>query len=175
MRQTGTPRPGRRGLGLVGLSALLLAAALAACGGTASPAGGGSASPTGGSYTAPAGSLPGSPAGPSERSPTGTPAGRIVVTPLPISSIDVTLALSQPVQVVAHVSGYLPNTCATAREPQVSRSGQAVTVRIDIEQPADAVCGQVATPYRRDVPLGTFAAGDYTLQVNATKTTFHVG
>ena len=161
-----TPWPGRRGLGLLGLGALLLAAALAACGGV---------SPTGGGYTAPAGSLPGSPAGPGGGSPVGTPAGRIVVTPLPISSVEVSLAMSQPVQVVAHVSGYLPNTCARAREPQVSRSGQTVMVRIDIEQPAEAICGQVATPYRRDVPLGTFTPGDYTLQVNATRTTFHVG
>ncbi|HET9015676.1 MAG TPA: hypothetical protein VFN57_08765 [Thermomicrobiaceae bacterium] len=166
-----TPRPAARSrLGLLGVSALLLAALLAACGGSPSPAASPTVSPPG-TYTAPAGSLPGSPGGPSA----GTPAANQVVTPLPITGVNVSLSTSEPRQVVAHVSGYLPNTCARAGQPQISRSGQTVTVRIDIAQPADAVCGQVATPYRTDVPLGSFSPGGYTLLVNTTKTTFYVG
>ncbi|HUZ84851.1 MAG TPA: hypothetical protein VMU66_09155, partial [Gaiellales bacterium] len=103
------------------------------------------------------------------------PVDELIVSPLPITSVDVSLSTGQPVQVVAHVAGYVPTSCATPQEPVVSRNGQTVTVRIDMVQPAGAVCAQLATLYSRDVPLGSFAPGDYTLTVNSIQTTFHVG
>ncbi|HUZ03363.1 MAG TPA: hypothetical protein VMU89_23715, partial [Thermomicrobiaceae bacterium] len=103
------------------------------------------------------------------------PVDEPIVSPLPITSVDVSLSTGRPVQVVAHVAGYVPTSCATPQEPVVSRNGQTVTVQIDMVQPAGAICAQLATLYSRDVSLGSFAPGDYTLTVNSIQTTFHVG
>ena len=75
----------------------------------------------------------------------GLPVEAATVTPLPVTGVTVSLSTGQPVPAVAHVTGYVPNTCATPQAPVVTLGGQTVTVRIDMVQPTNAVCAQVAS------------------------------
>ncbi len=91
-----------------------------------------------------------------------------------ITQIQVRLMESIPVQVMADVNGIIPDACSSALEPEVTRSGNTITVRIIGERPRDLACAQVIRDYTRNISLGTFEPGDYTLNVNDATTSFHV-
>ncbi len=83
--------------------------------------------------------------------------------------------------VTAHVEGTTTHFCnAIFHDPEISRNGNSVTVRLVVENvpfsgpgPHPA-CGTMTAPYRQSIDLGAFATGDYTLTVNDYTTTFTV-
>lgn len=83
--------------------------------------------------------------------------------------------------VTAHVEGTTTHFCsAIFHDPEISRNGNTVTVLLVVENipfsgpgPHPA-CGTQTDSYNRDIDLGQFARGDYTLTVNDYTTTFTV-
>lgn len=94
--------------------------------------------------------------------------------PIQIVQIQLRMMESLPVQVVAEVHGIIPDACSSALEPEVTRSGNTIDVRIIVERPRDLACAQVIRDYERNIPLGAFQPGDYILHINDTTTRFHV-
>ncbi len=169
MRRTTSTRSRRFGLAavVVALGALV---ALAGCGTAEGGGGGGAPGPT-----ATLTSTPTPPATSSPLATPGTPSGGDVLTrPIQIDQVQVILAESHPVQVSVHVTGYLSDSCTVAREPEVRRSGDTVTVTILGDRPRLALCAQVILPYERTIPLGSFSPGSYTVRVNDVTRTFRV-
>ena len=108
-------------------------------------------------------------------SPPGSPGtGAVQTYRFRIQQLDVTIAQSQPAQISVLVSSYYPDSCTKAREPLVSRAGNAVTVELTGERPTGVACSTIARPFQTTVQLGSFSSGHYTLQVNDQQTTFNV-
>ncbi len=61
-----------------------------------------------------------------------------------------------------------------ARAPEISRNGNAVTVRILYDGPPGGICLTAGKSYEQDIDLGSFEAGIYTLRVNDYTTTLTV-
>lgn len=111
-------------------------------------------------------------------SPSATSSAGNGVTPvrqlLPIDSFDVLAMTTSPEQYVVAVEGYVPDSCAKAREPVVKRAGSQITITIGMDRPQGAVCAQIATPYKRNIQLGTLPAGSYQIAVNGKTQTLQV-
>lgn len=104
-------------------------------------------------------------ASPSSTSSTGsgvTPVANL----LPIDSFDVLAMTTYPEQYVVTVHGYVPDSCAKAREPVVKRDGFQIAITIGMDRPSGVICAQVATPYNRNIQLGTLPPGSYQISVN---------
>lgn len=93
---------------------------------------------------------------------------------LQIAQVQLRVMESSPVQGVVEVQGIIPDACSTVREPEVSRSGNTVTIQIFGERPRDRACAQVIRVYQQNVPLGALQPGDYVLHVNDVTTGFHI-
>lgn len=97
-----------------------------------------------------------------------------VVSPIQITSVEVLLLESLPVQGLAHVTGVIGDGCSTLLSETVDREGNEITVTILRERPADAICTQIALLYDERIPLGELAPGDYVLRVNDVVEPFRV-
>ena len=89
--------------------------------------------------------------------------------PLQIAQIQLRVMESSPVQ------GIIPDACSTVREPEVSRSGNTISIQIFGERRRDRACAQVVRVYQQSIPLGALQPGDYVLHVNGVTTGFHIG
>jgi hypothetical protein len=105
---------------------------------------------------------------------TPQPESGTIVAPLQIQTLDVLIAESFPPMVSVRVVAIIPDSCTTAREPEVSRQGKQITVRLLGERPAGRMCAQVIREQEQSIPLGTFDPGDYSLTVNDKSTTFKI-
>lgn len=94
--------------------------------------------------------------------------------PLQIIQVQVRLLESFPVQGIADVQGIIPDACSSALEPEITRNGNTITIRIIGERPRDRACAQVIRDYQRNIALGALQSGDYVLHVNDVTTTFHI-
>lgn len=106
---------------------------------------------------------------PDEASPgtDGEPGGQgTEVVRLPIEQIDVRIAESFPPQLFVEVSGYVPDSCTTPREPVVTHDGTTITVIIEADHKTGVMCAQIATPYHKNIALGGVQPGVYTVRVN---------
>jgi len=103
-----------------------------------------------------------SPASPSSVGSGATPVRNL----LPIDSFDVLAMTTYPEQYVVRVQGYIPDSCAKAREPVVKRDGFQIAITIGMNRPSGVICAQVATPYKRSIQLGTLPPGSYQISVN---------
>ena len=96
---------------------------------------------------------------------------------LTVSSVEVLVVPTTPVQVSASVKGYLRDGCEVLGATTQSRSGSTITVTIatDWDNRTERVCLQVISPVQQEVPLeGTFTSGTYVLRVNGVETTFRI-
>jgi len=93
---------------------------------------------------------------------------------LQIQSVQVLIAESFPPQVTARVTGIIPDSCTTAREPEISREGTTITIKIIGDRPDGVACAQVISSYEKSIALGTLDPGSYTLRVNNLTQTFQV-
>ena len=105
-------------------------------------------------------------------SPTGD--ATMSTSPLQVQSVDILVAESFPPQVTARVTAVIPDSCTKAREPQISRDGATITIKIIGERPDGVACAQVISSYDKSIPLGPLDPGSYTLHVNNLTKTFQV-
>jgi hypothetical protein len=108
-------------------------------------------------------------------SPIVTPDRPMDIAPIQIDKVEVQITESQPVQVSAHVTGIIGDGCSSAMPVEQQRDGNTITLTINRQRPADAICTQIAKIYDETIRLqGDFPAGDYTLKVNTVTQTFTV-
>jgi hypothetical protein len=87
-----------------------------------------------------------------------------------VDSVDVRLAESFPVQVFVTLRGGLPTPCDQTRAlvHPADRQNRIEIEVYSVSEPGQ-VCAQVIQPFEINVALGSYAAGRYSLWVNAEK------
>jgi inhibitor of cysteine peptidase len=97
-----------------------------------------------------------------------------VTQPAQVTSIDLLLLESFPVQVHAAVKGDFPDACTAIGTATQRREGNTIYVELMTTRPADMACAQVITPFEHNVPLDVagLPAGTYTVDVNGVTGTF---
>ncbi len=95
-------------------------------------------------------------------------------SPLQVTNVDVLIAESYPPQISVSVTGIIPDSCTTVKQPEVTNDGADFTITIMGERPTGMVCAQVATTYQHSVALGTLDPGKYTVTVNGVSKDFTV-
>ena len=114
--------------------------------------------------------LPAAPA-----SPIQPPARDITIEPIQIEQVEVRIAESFPVQVFVHVTGVIGDGCSSVLPAEQKREGNTVTLTINRQRPAEAMCTMIAKIYDENIRLaGDYPAGEYTLNVNGVTQTFVV-
>ncbi|MDI3341557.1 MAG: hypothetical protein QJR03_13620 [Sphaerobacter sp.] len=96
----------------------------------------------------------------------GGDGGGSVIRPIVIESVAIRIAESDPPQLFVDVQGYLPDSCTTAHEPEVTRDGNTFAVTILGERPPGVFCTQAIVPYQKSIALGNVEPGEYTVKVN---------
>jgi hypothetical protein len=83
---------------------------------------------------------------------------------------------SMPVQVVAQVSGDLPDGCSELVEPEVIDQENVFLITITARRPNNVDCTEALEPFTVQIPLDVFGlpAGDYIVDVNGTTRTFNL-
>ena len=61
------------------------------------------------------------------------------------------------------VQGIIPDACSMVREPEVSRSGNTITIQVFGERPRHRACARVVRVYQQSIPLGALQPRDYVL------------
>jgi len=91
-----------------------------------------------------------------------------------VTSIDLRILESFPVQVHAAVKGDYPDACTSMGTVKQRREGNTFYVEVFTYRPADLACAQVITPFEHTVPLDVvrLPAGTYTVDVNGVIGTF---
>lgn len=143
-QQRGT-EPGRRALILIVsaivIAAVVVAAALLWPGGDGSAAGGGAGG-------------------------TDQPGGKVETKPIEIETVDIRIAESYPPQLFAEVTGWVGDPCTVAREPEVTREGNTITVTILADRDPDVICTMMLVGYQKNIALGSVEPGEWTVKVN---------
>lgn len=100
--------------------------------------------------------------------------GAILTGTAQIDSIDLLILESFPVQIQAHVIGWLGDGCTTMGTITQVRDGNTFTVTIPTERPADAICTQQLVGFEETIPLDVHGlpAGTYTVDINGVTETF---
>jgi hypothetical protein len=97
--------------------------------------------------------------------PTLVPAEHLSVD---VVSVDVLQLESYPVQLMLHVSGWLPNPCAvldwTVTPPQ--EPGGEIEVELFALPGPEQACIQVLAPFEVNIPLGPQPEGDVAIELN---------
>jgi inhibitor of cysteine peptidase len=84
-----------------------------------------------------------------------------------ISSVEVIVLESFPMQVQLHIRGEHPDGCEFPVVVEQRREGNTVTVEVYREVPIDVMCPMILRPYDDTIRLdGTFEPGHYVFQVN---------
>jgi hypothetical protein len=103
------------------------------------------------------------------------PASSPNTQPAQITTVNVELLESSPVQVVAHIQGELGNGCMSLGSITQRRDGNVVEVTVPaIHSGAEACTMQMQLIDQRVQLDGPFAPGDYTVRVNGVEATFSV-
>ncbi len=108
-------------------------------------------------------------------SPLSAPERPMNIAPIQIDQVEIRLAESFPVQVFAHVRGIIGDGCSSVLPVTQQRDGNTITLSINRQRPADAICTQIAKLYEENIRLeGDFPAGEYVLKVNDVTQPFTV-
>lgn len=92
-----------------------------------------------------------------------------------IETVEVTVAESFPVQVIAHVRGFLGDGCTSLGAITQERTGNTIKVTIAATHSGAEVCTMIAPMVDERISLeGEFPAGEYVVEVNGVATTFQV-
>jgi len=94
-----------------------------------------------------------------------------------VESLSVLIMESDPVQVQAVISGYLPDGCTKIREVITSRAGDTFNIRILTQHPGgDVACTMAIVPFeeRVDLEVEGLPAGEYTVRVGELSETFRL-
>ena len=99
----------------------------------------------------------------------------MVVLPAQVDSVTVQLTATQPVQALARVRGVVGDGCSSLLPITQQRDGNHITLTIQRQRPAGAICIQIATLFDETVPLeGPFPPGSYQLSANDVTVGFDV-
>jgi hypothetical protein len=98
----------------------------------------------------------------------------VEIGPAPIHGVKIAVTLSQPQEVLVYIKGGLRNTCTTFSDLNTERTGNAISIEVNVQTITGQICGQVYTFFERCVDLGSdFVPGEsYTVTVNDKTTTF---
>ena len=91
---------------------------------------------------------------------------------LQIEDVDVEVRVreSSPPMLVAHVRGFLPDTCWTQAGIEQRVAGNVVSVFIITRRPLVAQCAQQIVPVEMDIVIGQrFEPGRYSVRVNGVQ------
>jgi inhibitor of cysteine peptidase len=118
-----------------------------------------------------------SPAGSATLTPEPTPTAPytdVMTKPAQVTSIDLLILESFPVQVHAAVKGDHPDACTSIGTVNQRREGNTFYVEMFAYRPLDMACAQVITPFEHTVALDVVGlpAGTYTVDVNGVTGTF---
>lgn len=103
------------------------------------------------------------------------PGGPVLVRPATITSVEVLVLESLPVQVQARVRGELGDGCSEPLPVEQTRTGSEITLEVQYQRPRDAVCIQVVRELDELVVLeGPFPPGEYVLRANDLETRFRI-
>jgi hypothetical protein len=108
-------------------------------------------------------------------SPVSTPSRQLLIAPIQIDQVEVRIVESLPVQVFAHVTGVIGDGCSEAMPVKQTREGNTLTLTINRQRPAEAMCTQIAKIYEETIQLtGDFPPGEYVLKVNDVTQAFTI-
>jgi hypothetical protein len=98
----------------------------------------------------------------------------VEIGPAPIHDVKIAVTLSQPQEVLVYIKGGLRDTCTTFSDLNTERTGNAISIKVNVQTLTGQICGQVYTFFERCVDLGSdFVSGQvYTVIVNDKTTTF---
>ena len=98
-------------------------------------------------------------------SPTPVPSARL---PVEIDSVDTLQLESYPVQLMLHVSGWLPNPCARPEWTVAAPEGPTGPIEVELYAlpQSDEACIQVLAPFDVNIPLGAEPAGGLRIVLN---------
>lgn len=93
-----------------------------------------------------------------------------------VTSVEVSLLESFPVQARALVTGELGDGCTTLDDIETSRIGNEFRIRITTARPAEAFCTQILVQFEETVELDVLGldAGEYRVVANGVATTFRL-
>jgi inhibitor of cysteine peptidase len=100
--------------------------------------------------------------------------GEVVSGQAMVEEIQILMLESFPVQVVAVVSGYLPDGCTRLTSAEVEQEDDTFVVTLSTVRPADAMCTMALVPFEESItlPVHGLEAGDYTVVANGVSATF---
>lgn len=98
----------------------------------------------------------------------------MTTAPIKIQNVSIVTAESYPPQIFVEVTGFIPDSCTKARDPEIAHDGSTYTITIIGERPTGMVCAQIVSPYKHSIPLGSLEAGQYTVVVNGVTKNFTV-
>ncbi len=94
---------------------------------------------------------------------------------LSVERIDVQVLESDPVQVVAHVQGWLGDGCTTLGPISQTRSGAVIQVTLDAVHSGADLCTAIAPVVDERITLeGDFPPGEYILEILGDQISFTV-
>ena len=98
----------------------------------------------------------------------------VMTKPAQVTSVDLLMLESFPVQVHAVVKGDFPDACTSIATANQRREGNTFYIELMTTRPADMACAQVITPFEHTVPLDVagLPAGTYTVDVNGVTAIF---
>jgi len=104
-----------------------------------------------------------------------SPSEEMTVGPIRVTSVDVQVSDLQAGQVYAHVRGVIGDSCTEALPVQQTREGNTVTLTLNRQRPAQAICSKIAKVLDENIRLlGEFPPGEYILSVNTVERKFRV-
>jgi len=107
--------------------------------------------------------------------PAAIPSDEMVIGPIRVTSVEVQVSDSQPIQVYARVRGVVGDFCTEALPVQQTRDGNTITLTLNRQRPAQAVCPKIAKVFDQNIRLlGDFPPGEYVLTANAVEQKFRV-
>jgi hypothetical protein len=101
---------------------------------------------------------------------------KLLIGPISIDSLELVHGAAGPSGLGVHVQGILGDGCTDLKEPILqTRQGAVVTITIEKQRPADAICSQIAKLFNQVIPLaGSYPPGQYQARVNDRELNFSV-
>ena len=93
-----------------------------------------------------------------------------------VDAVVLRLDTATPPRLVAHVTGYLGDSCTRLGDVQQTLNGKVIQVSIKTARPVGRMCAQVIKDFEQDIVLETsgLAPGDYTVDVNGVTQPFKI-
>lgn len=105
---------------------------------------------------------------PTQTQPTAVPSMSLQKGVARITSIEISILESFPVQVMVDIKGDLSDSCTTVDEINQTKQGNTFFVTVTTKRPKDAMCAQVITPFEEKISLdvSNLKKGTYEVNIN---------